>query len=206
VIFEIENLYHIYNQGNNRQKIFFTRENYFFFLKKIRRYIVPYADILAWCLMPNHFHLMVYLHTLEVVSNSDGLTQSETVTKQVNLRNFNDSIGVMLRTYTRAIQKQQNWTGSLFRSATKAQCLTDLKGIAPNYFHTAFGTSIHVNIPEKEYPNVCFNYIHSNPVSAKLVENVEDWEYSSAPDYLGLREGKLINKDRTREFIDLMGL
>jgi len=47
--FEPGNLYHIYNQGNNRQKIFFSRENYLFFLNKIKKHILPHADILAWC-------------------------------------------------------------------------------------------------------------------------------------------------------------
>ncbi len=62
-------LYHIYNQGNNRQRIFFTTENYLFFLKKIKLHVLPYADILAWCLMPNHFHLMVYVHRFDFLAN-----------------------------------------------------------------------------------------------------------------------------------------
>ncbi len=69
--FEKGYIYHIYNQGNNRQKIFFNRENYLFFLKKIKTYILPYSDIFAWCLMPNHFHLMV------LVNDSQGFTSSE---------------------------------------------------------------------------------------------------------------------------------
>lgn len=68
--FEKGYIYHIYNQGNNRQTIFFSSENYLFFLRKIRTYILPYGDILAWCLMPNHFHLMVFVRStsLEVSS------------------------------------------------------------------------------------------------------------------------------------------
>jgi len=48
--FEQGYMYHIFNQGNNRHKIFFKRENYLFFLKKIKIFVMPYADILAWCL------------------------------------------------------------------------------------------------------------------------------------------------------------
>ncbi len=33
---ESGHLYHIYNQGNNKQQIYFNRENYLFFLKKVR--------------------------------------------------------------------------------------------------------------------------------------------------------------------------
>lgn len=45
--FEPGYIYHIYNQGNNRQRIFFNRANYLYFLEKINVYIKPYADILA---------------------------------------------------------------------------------------------------------------------------------------------------------------
>ncbi len=76
--FESTCIYHIYNQGNNWQAIFFNRENYLFFIRKIRIHILPFADILAWCLMPNHFHLMV-----EVKDEfSRGATQSRTPTKE----------------------------------------------------------------------------------------------------------------------------
>ena len=59
--FEAEQIYHLYNRGNNSQKIFFDHENYIFFLQKIRTHLTPVADILAYCLMPNHFHLHFYV-------------------------------------------------------------------------------------------------------------------------------------------------
>jgi len=62
MILEPNNLYHIYNQGNNRQQIFFEKENYYFFLRKMSTHLLPYADIIAWCLMPNHFHWMLWVH------------------------------------------------------------------------------------------------------------------------------------------------
>ena len=61
--FEASNLYHIYNRGNNKQPIFFNRDNYLYFLTKVKRYIVPACDILAWCLMPNHFHFLIHANT-----------------------------------------------------------------------------------------------------------------------------------------------
>jgi putative transposase len=210
MFFETGDLYHIYNQGNNRIPIFFSRENYLFFLEKIRKHILPHADILAWCLMPNHFHLMVYVHTLEIeVSDpsSDGFTQSEAVTNKLDegaakakKRDFNNSIGLLLRSYTRAIQKQENSSGSLFRNPTHAECLTKPGLTTPSFFNTPYGTVINRHLPEEEYPQVCFNYIHFNPVKARLVKQARDWEYSSYPDYCGMRNGKLVNKKRTEEF------
>ena len=49
-------IYHIYNRGNNKQRIFFQKENYLYFLRKCHQYIKPVSNIFAWCLMPNHFH------------------------------------------------------------------------------------------------------------------------------------------------------
>ena len=66
MIFEKGNSYHLHNQGNNKQNIFFTRENYLFFLNKVKKNILSHADILAWCLMPNRFHLMIYVHSVEI--------------------------------------------------------------------------------------------------------------------------------------------
>jgi len=59
--FEPHAFYHVYNRGINREAVFFNRENYLFFLRKIRKYLCPCCDVVAYCLMPNHFHLL--LHT-----------------------------------------------------------------------------------------------------------------------------------------------
>ena len=76
MLIEKGHIYHIYNQGNNRQKIFFNRENYFFFLGKMKEYIMPYADIMAWCLMPNHFHWMVLVNNVALFVGSAGRTET----------------------------------------------------------------------------------------------------------------------------------
>lgn len=83
--FEESFIYHIYNQGNNQQKTFFNKENYMFFLKKIKTHITPYADILAWCLMPNHFHLMVLVNKITggvaLSEKTHGVALSDAVSK-----------------------------------------------------------------------------------------------------------------------------
>ena len=198
MLIEKGHIYHIYNQGNNRQKIFFNRENYFFFLGKMKEYILPYADIMAWCLMPNHFHWMVYVRETDIF-RSRGATQSRTPTISDNI-SFNKSIGILLASYTSAINNQENITGSLFREKTKAECLTAFNGITPSFFNTEYGTIMNIPDPEREYPQICFNYIHNNPVKAGLVKSAEDWEFSSCQDVCGMRNGKLINRERINEF------
>lgn len=198
--FEAADLYHIYNQGNNKIPIFFTRANYLLFLKKIKLYIIPYADIVAWCLMPNHFHLMVYVKEVTIIDSINGSTaQSHPSGNDKNLL-LNKSIGILLSSYTRAINEQENRTGSLFRIHTHSDCLTTPDLHTPSFFDTPDGALINRHFPEEEYPQVCFNYIHQNPVKAGLVKHAEDWEFSSYPDYCGIRNGKLINRKRAEEF------
>ena len=223
---------HVFNRGNNSQTVFFDRENYLFFLDKIRNNILPHADVLAWCLMPNHFHLMISVNRVEIEINdqvsadrSEGFTRNEldpmtgvhrinsddSITHPMNFshrmssqqatdcRNLNESIAIMLRSYTRAINKRFQKRGSLFQQHTKALCLTEPQGISPAYFDTHFGMMGNLDLPETNYLNVCFNYIHQNPVNSKLVTEPEDWEFSSYRDYFGGRKGKLVNRGLAKE-------
>ncbi len=116
-----------------------------------------------------------------------------------NYRTLNDSIAIMLRSYTRAINKQYQKHGSLFEQHTKALCLTEPQTVSPAYFNTHFGMMGNLDLPETNYLNVCFDYIHQNPVSGKVVANPEDWEFSSYRDYYGGRKGKLVNRELAKE-------
>ena len=151
MILETGDLYHIYNQGNNRIRIFYSRENYFFFLNKIRKHIIPHADILAWCLMPNHFHLMAYVHSLEIckVINQDQSLITDDANTNNHKVNLNDSFGTVLSSYTRSINTQEKRTGSLFRIHTHSECLTKMDLHTPSFFNTQHGTLINQHFPEK---------------------------------------------------------
>ncbi len=197
--FEKGYIYHIYNQGNNRKKIFFNRENYLYFLRKIKTYITPYADIMAWCLMPNHFHLMVYVREVELNLHSIGVVSNNADAMHASKkRTFNQSIGIMLRSYAQAVNRQQGFSGKLIREKTKAECINCSDGITPSF--VVWQGITQSNIYEREYPHICFHYIHQNPVKAGLVKQVTDWEYSSARDYAELRQGKLVNKKLVKVF------
>jgi putative transposase len=193
--FETGHLYHVYNQGNNRQVVFYKADNYLYFLNKIRSHILPFCDILAWCLMPNHFHFMVRVNKLKDEIHSPGATPSRARTDTLQ-----KSIGILLASYTRAINKQEHRTGSLFRSETKAECLTCPYGVQPSFYNNHAGTIINVEQAEKQYPQLCYSYILNNPVKAGLVPKPDDWEYSSAKDVTGVRNGSLISREVIMEY------
>jgi REP element-mobilizing transposase RayT len=115
--------------------------------------------------MPNHFHLLVYTNAHTSETKQIGAIERNVLSE--GIRN-------MLQTYTKAINQQNHTTGSLFQQNTKAKCLDN---------------------ESKNYGFTCFHYIHQNPMKAKLVLKMEEWDYSSFKDYAGLRNGTLCNKE-----------
>jgi putative transposase len=52
--------YHFYNRGCRRLPIFREAENYLFVLRKIKKYTQEFdLKLIAYCLMPNHYHFLV---------------------------------------------------------------------------------------------------------------------------------------------------
>lgn len=157
---------HIFNRGNNRQDISFCRENYKYFLRKVGKHLKPHLDVLAYCLMPNHFHFLVYLK------------------EDFNRINYSKDLAVTLRSYTRGINKKYNRIGSLFQQHTKVKNITESAN--PEY-----------------YAFICFNYIHQNPVKAKLVEKYQDWDMSSFAEYFEPKNRFLCNIELASNLLNL---
>lgn len=76
-MFVSNSFYHVYNRGVSKQKVFLDDQDYGYFLSLLKRYLAtevkekrsnhgnyPYygkeVELLAYCLMPNHFHLLLY--------------------------------------------------------------------------------------------------------------------------------------------------
>jgi putative transposase len=94
IVLEPEHCYHLYNRGNNHQTVFFERENYLHFLRLVRRYLVVQTlDVLAYCLMPNHYHLLVYFRA----------------------GNLSEAMQLLSLAYTKAINRRYDRAGSLFQ-------------------------------------------------------------------------------------------
>ncbi|MFD2288797.1 transposase [Pedobacter petrophilus] len=110
--------------------------------------------------MPNHFHFMV-------------LTRAD-----FKANDLNNAMGVLLRSYTRAINLQEKRTGSLFQQKTKAKELIDMN-----------------DNNAVSYLAICAHYIHQNPVRAGLTKSLNQWQFSSYLVLLGLRNGTLCNQE-----------
>jgi len=72
--FEAGGIYHIYNRSIDRKPLFIQERNYVFFLNRLDHYLSPFIDVYAWCLMSNHFHLMVRIKDVTDFQNLYKLT------------------------------------------------------------------------------------------------------------------------------------
>lgn len=92
--FQANEYYHIYHRGRNRQKIFFEAENYVYFLRLLKKCCTKFTvRVIAYCLMPNHFHFMLQPQ------------------KHDNLSEF---MRRLQQSYAQAINKRYQRSGALF--------------------------------------------------------------------------------------------
>jgi len=94
--------YHIYNRGNNKEDIFIEEKNYIYFLSLIQKYILPIADIYGYCLLKNHFHLIIRIK------------EAEQLPEQFRGK-IHQPFSNMFNSYTKSINKVYNRSGSLFQ-------------------------------------------------------------------------------------------
>jgi putative transposase len=158
--FEPNKFYHLYNLGINDQPIFHSREHYQFFLKKISIEWLPYTTLLAYCLLPTQFHIIV-------TPNEYGC-ENLLIQRQFSpLQQFSRTIGSTLSSYTKAVNKQINRRGGLFHKKT---------------FQSELSFSSQSKV---DYKDLIFriNLLHRKPVTHSLCKSPLEWEFCSAREY-----------------------
>ena len=156
---------HIYNRGNNKEKIFFDEQDYKAFLfrlglalgfeekelQKEKMLSLPYSRIRisankklfklhSFCLMPNHFHLLI---------EQDGETSISKIISQI------------CTSFSMYINKKYKRVGHVFQDC--------------------FKTVIIDSHPQLMWTSA---YIHMNPVRDDLVKNPQNYTWSSYSDYI----------------------
>lgn len=119
--------YHIFNHANGFENIFRHEANYWFFLEKYRKYIGPVAETYTYCLLPNHFHLLI--RTLAVSPSGETAKKSNPVSHAFQR---------LFTSYSQAINIQQHRTGSLFQKPYKRLEVSSTQQLANlvHYIHT----------------------------------------------------------------------
>ena len=181
--FEEQELYHIYNRGNYKQQIFFDDSDYRYFIKKIKKHLVPVCDIMSWSLMPNHFHFQIHCNEASVKYCAN---------TPLPMQNISNAIKIILSSYSQRTNKKYDRFGNLFKQKTQCKLITD----------NLIGDFNFV-VDKLSYATTVFHYIHLNPLTGRLVSKIEDWKYSSYNEYLGKSEFNLCNKYITKTVLNI---
>jgi len=107
--------------------LFRETRNYLYFLKLYAKYIEPVAETYAYCLLGNHFHLLVRIREIGPVSETGPILNAS--------RQFNN----LFIAYAKAFNKAYQRTGGLFESPFKR------KRVDNDRYFTALVTYIHRN-------------------------------------------------------------
>jgi putative transposase len=101
-------IYHIYNRGVNSETIFREKRNYTYFINLYARHIQPVADTYAFCLLPNHFHLLI-----EVKKDKAGLSSLPSP------RSASQAFSNLFNAYAKSINIAYQRTGPVFERPFK---------------------------------------------------------------------------------------
>ena len=164
-----EAYYHIYNHGNGNENIFRNDENYNWFLKRYNDYISPIAHTFAYCLMPNHFHFLVQIKSIDEINAHYKLRVKANNKETLEADKFiSQCFSNFLNSYAKAFNKMYNRKGSLFLDNIKRKAVNN-----DGYF------------------TKLIHYIHANPVHHGFVNSVEAWQHSSYHILLSKKPTKL---------------
>lgn len=100
--------FHIYNRGVNGEDLFKEERNYHYFLQQYKLYCSDVLETLAYCLLKNHFHLLVYVKENVEVPRRDGQAMFK--------MNASKQLGHFFNSYAQSINKAHQRTGPLFES------------------------------------------------------------------------------------------
>jgi putative transposase len=170
VDFEPNHFYHIVNHAVGNENVFRVTDNYRYFLDKYAYHTSAVFETYAYCLMPNHFHLLVRIKSLEILQKDErfkGDVHKYVMQKMSNLLNG----------YAKAYNIMFNRKGALFIDYTK-RFLVD----TDSYFTSALG------------------YIHQNPVNHGFVDAPQDWTHSSYHSHLSDKKTRLMREEVMKWF------
>ncbi len=162
-----QGVYHLYNKAVSDRKLFYDDSDYRRFLTKFKKYFTPYLDIIAYCLIPNHFHFQVQVKNIDntlLTHIKKERTQAaiKFLSEDYSLDEFlSDQFRRLFSGHSLFINKKYDIKGPLLLKKIKK---TEVKTEA------------------KFYDLIC--YIHHNPIHHRLSKTYEDWPYTSFLEYI----------------------
>jgi len=164
--------YHIYNKAVGSELLFKADTDYKHFLKKLARFILPIANLYAYCLIPNHFHLLLK------IKETDEIPELKKINEDDYSRYLTHVFGNFFNSYSKSFNKMYNRNGRLFIQPFK-----------------------RIMVEDEDYFILLVNYIHRNPIHHGLVNEMSDWKYSSYKSIIS-NQPTNIDRDEVISFFD----
>ncbi len=164
-LYEPDGIYHVYNHANGRENVFDDDENYYYFLRKYAEKLFGVVQTLAYCLMPNHFHILIKVRKEEELlaflkrkkeKMGKVFVPEDLVGRELSHFIVNRQFHNFLGGYSKAFNKYHNRKGSLLRQNTRRKI-----------------------VAENDYMLNAIRYIHLNPVFHGFTLLPEEWPHSS---------------------------
>ena len=175
-------VYHAYNRTNNAEILFKDDQDYEVFQWRIKKYILPICDIFCFCLIPNHFHLVLRIKTIEnLVKIVEEIPIRKRTKTQLSFLKFKDEVAVndligqcfsnMMVSYAKYFNRKYLRKGNLFNKCLKRTV-----------------------VDTEEYLDRVIYYVHTNPVKHGIVLDYENYAWSSMAE-LRAKYEFIVNKD-----------
>jgi len=172
-----EKIYHIYNRAVGKENLFRKPDNYRYFLDKWKQHL-PYLEVYAYRLMPNHFHFLARVKPLDddLITH---LKKQTTVKSQLLLHGelsyskyLEDQFKRLFSGYALAFNRQEDRPGALFQKRFK-----------------------RISVKSEMKLLYLLAYIHHNALHHGFCTAYEDWPYSSWSAYQRLEKRSLLNRE-----------
>ncbi|MEM1218587.1 MAG: hypothetical protein AAGH79_06730 [Bacteroidota bacterium] len=162
-----EHYYHVYNRAVTKARLFYRSRNYHYFMDRWVRHIDPFCDLLAYCLIPNHFHFVIRVkrvddQILDIIHSMSSKASKAYLNGDIAYFVFLESqfqryfLGHALH-----IKKQEKRNGALFQKGFKRVLIKSERQLVRT-----------------------ISYVHHNPIHHQLAPEYDTWKYSSYQSYL----------------------
>ena len=149
-------LYHIFNKGIDGTEIFSCSKDYEHFLYLYEKHIDPCCKTYAWCLMGNHFHLLVEIRKeFDIPDWKKDPTLIEN-SLEVTSAKVTQAFSNLFNAYAQYFNHQKKRTGALFQTPFKRKEVTN----------------------SEQFKALVF-YIHNNPIKHGFTDKMIDYPWSS---------------------------
>lgn len=186
--------YHVYNRSNDHSFLFRQDEDFIEFLFLLKKYLFVFADLYAWALLPNHFHMIIRIKDEISIRRSIELlpvsARSDAQKKYLVNADFSSLVTSQFRrlftSYSMKINRWYKRRGNLFnRQFKRVEIKSDIQLIR---------TTV---------------YIHANAMKHKIVSDFKNYRWTSYHDYVNNIRSKSIddfvknNFSDTEQFIEV---